>query len=89
MDPWFFGEVNAYARKKITSRRADIVSALPDLTIQINDDPPFALRKVVDDALVGFAADPLGTIGNLILWPVLDPRSCRAGRQAVSRVSHR
>jgi hypothetical protein len=42
--------------------------------VQLNDNPPFDLRQVVDDALKTFAADPLGTIGNLIDWPALDPR---------------
>jgi hypothetical protein len=74
MDPWMHDQVNAYARDKIGSRRADVVSQIPDWTIQINDGAPFSLRKVVDDALAGFAADPLGTIGELILWPALDPR---------------
>jgi hypothetical protein len=74
MDPWFFDQVNAYARGKISSRRADVVNSLPAVTLQINDNPPFELRRVVDDALKTFAADPLGAIGNLIMWPALDQR---------------
>ena len=74
MDPWFFNQLNAYARGKISSRRADVVNSLPAVIVQINDNPPFALRQVVDDALKTFAADPLGTIGNLIMWPALDER---------------
>jgi hypothetical protein len=74
MDPWFVDQVNRYARDTISSHRVGVVNSLPDFTIQINDNPPFQLRQVVDDALKSFAADPLGTIGNLILWPALDPR---------------
>jgi len=73
MDRWFYDQANAYARDKIESRRAGIVSSLPDLTIQINDRPSFNVRDAVDSALRNFAADPLGVVGNLIMWPALDP----------------
>ncbi len=74
MDRWSFDHVNAYARNKIDSRRAGIVGSVPDLTIQINDRPPFSVRTAIDDALGTFASDPLGVIGNLIMWPALDPQ---------------
>ena len=72
MDRWMYDHANAYARDKIDSRRAGIVGGLPDLTIQIDDRPPFNVRDAVDGALRGFAADALGTVGNLIVWPALD-----------------
>jgi hypothetical protein len=74
MDRWMYDQVNAYARDKIDSRRAGIVGSIPNLTIQINDNPPFNVPQAVDNALRTFAADPLGVIGNLIVWPALDPQ---------------
>jgi hypothetical protein len=74
MDRWFYDQVNAYARDKITDQRPGLVALLRNLTIQINNGAPFNVRTAVDDALRRFAVDPLDTIGNLIMWPALDPQ---------------
>ena len=73
MDKWMHDKVNAYAASKIDSKRAGIVGAVPDFTLQINDGPEMKIRQVIDDALKAFAADPLGVIGRLIMWEALDP----------------
>lgn len=78
MDRWMYDQVNAYARSKIDSRRAGVVGSVPDLTLQINDNPPFSIRTAIDNALRTFAADPLGVVGSLIMWPALDPQVAAA-----------
>lgn len=78
MDRWMYDQVNAYARSKVDSRRAGVVGSVPDLTLQINDNPPFSIRTAIDNALRTFAADPLGVVGSLIMWPALDPQVAAA-----------
>jgi hypothetical protein len=75
--PAFYKQVNDYAKSKISGNLGAVDPALdrvPDENIAPDGQAAFNPRQFLKAQLTKFASDPVGTIGEMILWSALDPQ---------------
>jgi hypothetical protein len=74
---WMYDSVNAYAKGKISGLLSVLQTVVDDHLVDDNIAPegqkPFNPHTAVTGQIKRFAADPVGTIGEMILWSPLDP----------------
>jgi hypothetical protein len=76
-DRWMYDNVNTYAKGKIGGLLPGLQKAIDDHLVDENIAPegkkPLNPHAAVTGQIKKFAADPVGTIGEMILWSPLDP----------------
>jgi hypothetical protein len=74
---WMYDNVNAYANGKIGGLLPGLQKVIDDHLVDDNIAPdgqkPFNPHAAVTGQIKKFAVDPVGTIGEMILWSPLDP----------------
>jgi hypothetical protein len=74
---WMYDNVNTYAKGKISGLLSGVQKVVDDHLVDDNIAPegqkPFNPHAAVTGQIKEFAADPVGTIGEMILWSPLDP----------------
>jgi hypothetical protein len=74
---WMYDSVNAYSKGKIGGLLPGLRKVIDDYVVDDNIAPegkkPFNPHAALTGQINKFAADPVGTIGEMILWSPLDP----------------
>jgi hypothetical protein len=75
--PWLKQKVNAYILDKISGSLPELLKGIDEHVVDANVAPegqkPFNPHKFLADQIAKLAVDPVGTIGEMVLWSALDP----------------